>query len=404
MRCTSSWLRPDAMQPIESRSSSRALDSTGTGRAALAQAMTSSNSPCRAGSSESGPACIGATIADPALSHAFDVRHPAGDRRGGGPRGSLESFDRMRGDDTHLKALAESLRIEGLNLSYGTVAALAEIDLAVAKGEFVALLGPSGCGKTSLLRAVAGFVRPQRGAIRLAGRDVAQVPPRQRNIGIVFQSYALFPHMTAFENVRFGLDSRGVARAEVVERTKRALALVGLDKLADRRPRQLSGGQQQRVALARAIVIEPDILLLDEPLAALDKQLRVQMQTELKSLQKTVGVTSIFVTHDREEAMSMADRIVVMRDGRIRQVATPEALFAAPRDAWVADFIGAGNLLGGALRQQGGGVALALGPGSVLEAEAGSIDPREAVMFIAFDRVRLSPSNAADALTVTSRR
>jgi ABC-type Fe3+/spermidine/putrescine transport system ATPase subunit len=313
----------------------------------------------------------------------------------------------MRGDEDagHAAATSESLRVEGLNLSYGDVAALRDIDLGVARGEFVALLGPSGCGKTSLLRAIAGFVRPQRGAIWLGGRDVAQVPPRRRNIGIVFQSYALFPHMTVFENVRFGLDSRGVAKTEVVERTKRALALVGLAQLADRRPRQLSGGQQQRVALARAIVIEPDILLLDEPLAALDKQLRVQMQTELKTLQKTVGVTSVFVTHDREEAMSMADRIVVMRDGRIRQIATPEALFANPRDAWVADFIGAGNLLDGALRDTGGGgVALELGPDSALEIDGGTPTAGESVVFVAFDRIRLARSARADALAVTSRR
>jgi ABC-type Fe3+/spermidine/putrescine transport system ATPase subunit len=313
----------------------------------------------------------------------------------------------MRGDEDagHAAMTSESLRVEGLNLSYGDVAALRDIDLGVARGEFVALLGPSGCGKTSLLRAIAGFVRPQRGAIWLGGRDVAQVPPRRRNIGIVFQSYALFPHMTVFENVRFGLDSRGVATAEVVERTKRALALVGLAQLADRRPRQLSGGQQQRVALARAIVIEPDILLLDEPLAALDKQLRVQMQTELKTLQKTVGVTSVFVTHDREEAMSMADRIVVMRDGRIRQIATPEALFANPRDAWVADFIGAGNLLDGAPRETGGqGVVLELGPDSALEIDGGMQAAKDAVVFVAFDRVRLAASPRADALVVTSRR
>ncbi|MBL8702722.1 MAG: ABC transporter ATP-binding protein [Alphaproteobacteria bacterium] len=311
----------------------------------------------------------------------------------------------MRRDDIHGKSTTESLRVEGLNLSYGQVAALVDIDLEVARGEFVALLGPSGCGKTSLLRAIAGFVRPQRGAIWLGGRDVAQVPPRRRNIGIVFQSYALFPHMSVFDNVRFGLDSRGVARAEVLERTNRALALVGLASLADRRPRQLSGGQQQRVALARAIVIEPDILLLDEPLAALDKQLRVQMQTELKTLQKTVGVTSVFVTHDREEAMSMADRIVVMRDGRIRQIATPEALFAAPVDAWVADFIGAGNLLAGDLRRDGAGRAtLTLGPGSVLEAEAPGDAAPDSVIFVPFDRVHLAPAEGADALRVTSRR
>ncbi|MFM8680876.1 MAG: ABC transporter ATP-binding protein [Alphaproteobacteria bacterium] len=299
-----------------------------------------------------------------------------------------------------------TLRIEGLHLSYGNVAALAGVDLEVARSEFVALLGPSGCGKTSLLRAIAGFFTPQRGSIWLKGRDMAQVPPRQRNIGIVFQSYALFPHMTATENVRFGLECRDVPRAEAEQRTQRALELVGLGQLAGRRPRQLSGGQQQRVALARALVIEPDMLLLDEPLAALDKQLRVQMQTELKSLQKSVDVTSIFVTHDREEAMSMADRIVVMRDGRIRQVATPEQLFAAPADAWVADFIGAGNLLEGGLQPDGtGGHALTLGGGSILSAAARpGDDPAASVMFVPFDRVRLSPDPAPDGPVVASRR
>ena len=223
-------------------------------------------------------------------------------------------------------------------------AALKGIDLAVAKGEFVALLGPSGCGKTSLLRTIAGFVQPQRGAVRLNGRDVAGLPPRQRNIGIVFQSYALFPHMTVLQNVLFGLECRRVRKAAAASRAAQALELVGLTTFADRRPKQLSGGQQQRVALARAIVIEPDLLLLDEPLGALDKQLRVQMQTELKALQRRLGVTAVFVTHDQEEAMSMADRIVVMRDGTIAQTAAPETLFASPNSAWVCEFVGAGNL------------------------------------------------------------
>ena len=301
---------------------------------------------------------------------------------------------------------AESLRIEGLGLSYGSVAALRDIELAVGRGEFVALLGPSGCGKTSLLRAIAGFVHPQLGSIRLNGRDVVDVPPRRRNIGIMFQSYALFPHMTVFENVRFGLDSRRLPNAEVMTRTARALALVGLSALADRRPKQLSGGQQQRVALARAIVIEPDMLLLDEPLAALDKVLRVQMQTELKTLQKTIGVTAVFVTHDREEAMSMADRVVVMRDGRIMQIAAPEELFTNPCNAWVCDFIGAGNLLRGDLAiDEGGGFSLAIGPGSVL---TGSAPPRaapgRAIVFVPFDRVRLEHSARGDGLEVTARR
>ena len=301
---------------------------------------------------------------------------------------------------------AESLRVEGLSLSYGEVAALRDVALRVGRGEFVALLGPSGCGKTSLLRAIAGFVHPQQGSILLNGRNVVDVPPRRRNIGIMFQSYALFPHMTVFENVRFGLDSRRLPNAEVVARTGRALALVGLAALADRRPKQLSGGQQQRVALARAIVIEPDVLLLDEPLAALDKVLRVQMQTELKTLQKTIGVTAVFVTHDREEAMSMADRVVVMRDGRIIQVAAPEVLFTNPSNAWVCDFIGAGNLLRGELVSDGqGGFSLALGPGSVVAGDGWMPAKGDAaIAFVPFDRVGLRHAAGDGGLQVTARR
>ena len=294
------------------------------------------------------------------------------------------------------------LEIDRLSVSYGPVEAVRAVSLAVARGEFVALLGPSGCGKTSLLRAIAGFIAPAGGAIRLGGRDVAGVPPRARNIGIVFQSYALFPHMTAFENVRFGLDCRGVRRAEAMARTQAALALVGLDELAARRPAQLSGGQQQRVALARALVIAPDLLLLDEPLAALDKQLRVQMQTELKSLQRRLGVTALFVTHDREEAMSMADRIVVLRDGRVCQVDTPERLFAMPSDAGVAEFIGAGNLLRGPAVADGqGGFVLAPAPGFVVELP-GPSDGR--VAFVGFDRVRLEAVAEGEGPVISARR
>ena len=274
------------------------------------------------------------------------------------------------------------------------------IDLTVARGEFVALLGPSGCGKTSLLRAIAGFVQPQTGHIHLNGRDVAGLAPRQRNIGIVFQSYALFPHMTVRDNVRFGLDCRRVPKAESARRTEAALALVDLIALADRRPKQLSGGQQQRVALARAMVIEPDLLLLDEPLGALDKQLRVQMQTELKALQRRLGVTAVFVTHDQEEAMSMADRIVVMRDGLIEQTDTPERLFATPNSAWVCQFVGGGNLLRGTLRPGAPGhLRLQLGPDSVIEV-AGT--DQSGLVQLPFDKVCLSP--AADGLEVTARR
>ena len=278
-----------------------------------------------------------------------------------------------------------SLDVQGLHVSYGSFAALRGIDLNVKRGEFVALLGPSGCGKTSLLRVVAGFVEPQQGSVHLNGRDVAGLPPRLRNIGIVFQSYALFPHMTVLDNVLFGLECRRVAKPAARARARDALDLVGLAAFAERRPRQLSGGQQQRVALARALVIEPDLLLLDEPLGALDKQLRVQMQTELTSLQRRLGVTALFVTHDQEEAMSMADRIVVMRDGRVAQVDTPERLFGAPNSAWVCDFVGAGNLLRGALAER------VMGAGA-----SGRI------VQVPFDRLRLCLD--PEGLLVTGRR
>ena len=273
-------------------------------------------------------------------------------------------------------------------MTYGTVTALDRLSLDVAAGEFVALLGPSGCGKTSLLRAIAGFVPASAGQIRVNGADIASIPPRGRNIGIVFQSYALFPHMSVFDNVRFGLDCRGIPRPEARARTEAALSLVGLEAFTTRRPSTLSGGQQQRVALARALVIAPDLLLLDEPLAALDKQLRVQMQTELKSLQRRLGVTTIFVTHDREEAFSMADRVAVLHDGRIRQLDTPERLFATPADAWVAEFIGAGNLL-------------AIDPAAPEPGVTIGIPPRPPghLAFIQFDRIHLEPSPTGPVIT-----
>ena len=294
-----------------------------------------------------------------------------------------------------------ALSVSDLHVRYGSTTALHGVSLGVARGEFVALLGPSGCGKTSLLRTVAGFVQPDQGTVRLHGRDVAGVPARHRNIGIVFQSYALFPHMTALENVLFGLECRGLRRPAALPRARAALALVGLDTLADRRPRQLSGGQQQRVALARAIVIEPDLLLLDEPLGALDKQLRVQMQTELKALQRRLGVTAVFVTHDQEEAMSMADRIVVMRAGAIAQVDTPERLFRLPASAWVCEFVGGGNLLRAPLIPAGNGrMRMEIAPGSSIEVAPGP----GAVVQIPFDRLRLHPATDGQGLPVTGRR
>ena len=300
-------------------------------------------------------------------------------------------------------AVPPSLDVVGAHLRYGGIAALRGVGLQVARGEFVALLGPSGCGKTSLLRVVAGFVQPDQGTVRLNGQDVAGLPPRRRNIGIVFQSYALFPHMTVLGNVLFGLECRKVAKPAAIARAQDALELVGLAALADRRPRQLSGGQQQRVALARALVIEPDLLLLDEPLGALDRQLRVQMQTELKSLQRRLGVTAVFVTHDQEEAMSMADRIVVMRDGLVMQVDTPERLFSAPNSAWVCGFVGAGNLLRGALAPAGNGrLRMELAPGSIIYVQDAAMPG--AIVQVPFDKLRLRPSGGDAGLTVTGRR
>jgi len=254
------------------------------------------------------------------------------------------------------------LQLDDIGLQYGSFAALQHVSLSLAKGEFLALLGPSGSGKSSLLRVVAGFAIPQQGSVRIAGDVVTGLPPRARNLGMVFQSYALFPHLTAAENVAFGLECRGVKRADLVQRVDRALALVGLESMPNRLPRQLSGGQQQRVALARALVIEPDILLLDESLGALDKALRVQMQTELKSLQRRLGVTTVFVTHDQEEAMAMADRIAILRDGRIMQIGTPVEVYRRPATTWVAEFIGSGNIITGRLADAGGGEYRVAGP------------------------------------------
>ena len=249
------------------------------------------------------------------------------------------------------------IRLTGLSKRYGRNEAVAPTDLVIAEGEFLAVLGPSGSGKTTLLRMIGGFVEPSGGRIEIGGRDVTGVPPYRRRLGVVFQSYALFPHLTARENVAFGLRMRGVPRAARSARADEALALVGLDGLGDRSPAQLSGGQQQRVALARAIVIEPDALLLDEPLGALDLALRRRMQSELAALRRRLGRTFVYVTHDQEEALTLADRVAVMEGGRIRQVAAPRAIYERPATAFVAGFVGESNLLEGIFRREAGGAA-----------------------------------------------
>ncbi|MEU9206981.1 ABC transporter ATP-binding protein [Streptomyces sp. NPDC048415] len=238
-----------------------------------------------------------------------------------------------------------AIELRGVRKMYGNVAAVDDLDLSVAPGEFVTLLGPSGSGKTTTMMMVAGFEELTSGTVLIDGEPVDRLPPKDRNLGVVFQSYALFPHMSAAENVEFPLRMRGVQRGERRGRAEEALARVGLAGLGDRRPRQMSGGQQQRVALARALVFNPAALLLDEPMAALDKRLREQMQDEVKTLQQSLGISVLFVTHDQDEAMSMSDRIVVMRDGRIVQEGAPEDVYAHPRTDWVANFLGDTNLL-----------------------------------------------------------
>ena len=235
------------------------------------------------------------------------------------------------------------LDLEALTKTFGTHAAVDGLSLTVEKGEFVSLLGPSGCGKTTTLQMIAGFVEPTSGAIRLEGRDLLTVKPAKRGLGIVFQSYALFPHMTVAENVAFGLEMQGVAAVDRVKRVGETLELVGLTAFTGRFPRQLSGGQQQRVALARALVIRPQILLLDEPLSNLDAKLRGEMQIELRQIQRTVGTTTILVTHDQAEAMALSDRIVVMSQGKIEQIGTPQETYEKPASAFVSQFLGKTN-------------------------------------------------------------
>jgi spermidine/putrescine ABC transporter ATP-binding subunit len=239
------------------------------------------------------------------------------------------------------------VELVGCTRDYGGVHAVAGLDLVVHEGELLSLLGPSGCGKTTTLNLIAGFVPPTTGRVRIDGQDVTDHPAHQRKLGVVFQSYALFPHLSVFENVAFGLRERRTSRAEIERRVRAALALVRLDTRAEARPAQLSGGMQQRVALARALVYEPRVLLLDEPLAALDKKLREEMRGELREIQRSVGITTVFVTHDQSEALGLSDRIAVMLGGRIEQLGAPREIYEKPATRFVAEFIGASSVLRG---------------------------------------------------------
>ncbi|MYN13252.1 polyamine ABC transporter ATP-binding protein [Pusillimonas sp. TS35] len=245
-----------------------------------------------------------------------------------------------------------SVECRNIRLAYGGNEVLKDINLLIEPGEFFALLGPSGSGKSTLLRMIAGFNQPSAGQLLIDGKDIGHVPPHKRNIGMVFQSYALWPHMTVWDNVAFGLVERKLKRADIQARVGAALELVSLSQYAKRRPNELSGGQQQRVALARTIVIEPQVLLLDEPLSNLDKKLRVQMRQELLALQRRLGITTVFVTHDQEEAMTTADRMAVLDLGVVQQVGSPSNLFDFPCNRFVANFVGTMNMLEGRIRQR----------------------------------------------------
>ncbi len=244
---------------------------------------------------------------------------------------------------------------------YGATAAVDDISLTIRSGEFLSLLGPSGCGKTTTLRMIAGFEHPDTGDIEVAGESVLGVPPYRRQVNTVFQAYALFPHMSVAENVAYGLEQRRTPKAEIRERVAEALDLVKMRSFANRKPNQMSGGQQQRVALARALVNKPSVLLLDEPLGALDRQLREEMQLELKLLQSRLGISFVFVTHDQGEALSMSDRIAIMRSGRIEQLADADTIYASPASAYVAGFVGQQNFIGGTAGS-GGLIDSVLGP------------------------------------------
>lgn len=239
------------------------------------------------------------------------------------------------------------IEIRNLAKAFGAVKAVDNVSLDIESGEFITLLGPSGSGKTTVLRLIAGFEDPDGGSIHLSGTDITHLPPFDRDVNTVFQDYALFPHMTAQENVEYGLRTRKVPKAQRAHQAREAIASVKLEHAVDRLPHQLSGGQRQRIALARAMVLRPKVLLLDEPLGALDRQLREEMQSELKSIQREAGITFIFVTHDQEEALRMSDRIVIFNEGRVEQVGTPEQVYERPTTRFVAGFLGAANIIGG---------------------------------------------------------
>jgi len=293
------------------------------------------------------------------------------------------------------KSSGATVQLQNLSRSFGTVRALAGLNLDLAPGELVALLGPSGCGKTTALRIVAGFETADSGTVEVDGKDVSPVPAAKRDMGMVFQSYSLFPNMSARDNVGFGLRMRKLGAAERRRRAGELLEMVGLAAQATQYPHQLSGGQQQRVALARALAIEPRVLLLDEPLSALDAKVRLQLREQIRALQQRLGTTTLFVTHDQEEALSMADRVGVMRDGRLEQIASPSELYAHPATAFVAEFVGTMNRIPSELLSLLGHAPAAAG--------VGPVDPSGGVdALVRPEGLRITPSRGGNGI-VTSR-
>jgi putative spermidine/putrescine transport system ATP-binding protein len=290
------------------------------------------------------------------------------------------------------------IRVENLTKRYAGSAAVDDVSFVAERGELLTLLGPSGCGKTTLLRCVGGFITPDGGRIVLDGRDMAGVPPYRRQLGMVFQTYALFPHLSVAENVAFGLRVRGLERVDRERRVARALEMVRLGGFGERLPRQLSGGQQQRVALARALVYEPRVLLLDEPLSNLDARLRVEMRMEIRALQQQLGLTALYVTHDQEEALSISDRVMVLNRGHVEQLSSPWELYTRPRTRFVAGFVGTSNLLAACVERDAVGIRVRGAAGFVLTLAPGGEAPVGDVWVVARpEAIELCPATAPGA-------
>ena len=300
--------------------------------------------------------------------------------------------------------MEQAVELAGVRKAFGDFIAVKGVDLTIEDGSFVTLLGPSGCGKTTILRMVAGLETPTDGEIRVKGRRINETPIHKRNLGLVFQNYALFPHKTIFDNVAFGLKYRNVDKERIRERVTRALEIVRLPGVEKRLPAQLSGGQQQRIALARAIVIEPHVLLLDEPLSALDANLREEMRTELKQIQRTLGITTIFVTHDQEEALAMSDKVVVMDHGRVEQVGAPEDVYRWPATRFVARFLGQSNIIAGRAESSSGGAIVHIPGGHALRvATSARLDSRPVEVVVRAHRVLVGATGSARLNGVENR-